>query len=368
MSLGVVPEGHFVPQWKAALKSVSTTDHAVVHSGATETMQALILEEPRKLALKRVPIPEPSAGEVLIRVRAATTCGTDLKAFLRGHPQIPMPGVLGHEYSGEVVGVGEGAPFAVGDAVMGVHSAPCQTCYWCLRGQENLCESIMATKVLGSYAEYLLIPERIARLNVFPKPAEIDYAHASLLEPLSCVAQGISLLPNDPSNSVLILGPGSIGLMFVAALRHLGYEDVTVSGRNKARMEVGEGLGAKSIYNGDLDKSPNAFDVVIECTGSVEIWEKSISYVRRGGTVMLFGGCPSGTTATFDTRRVHYDQISLISPFHFGTQAVRTARRWLLDPKMDLGPLLTAERQLSDSHQVFEDLEAGRGLKYVFRP
>ncbi len=124
MSLGVVPEGHFVPQWEAALKSVSTTDHAVVHSGATETMQALILEEPRKLALKRVPIPEPSAGEVLIRVRAATTCGTDLKAFLRGHPQIPMPGVLGHEYSGEVVGVGDGAPFAVGDAVMGVHSAP----------------------------------------------------------------------------------------------------------------------------------------------------------------------------------------------------------------------------------------------------
>ena len=108
-------------------------------AGAAElgsgTMRALILEEPGKISLQHRPIPHPAAGEILIRVKAATTCGTDLKAYLRGHPQIPMPGQFGHEYSGVVTAVGEGAPFAIGDAVMGVHSAPCQTCFWCLRGQ-----------------------------------------------------------------------------------------------------------------------------------------------------------------------------------------------------------------------------------------
>lgn len=328
-------------------------------------MRALILEEPGVLSLRRVDVPHPSVGEVLIRVKAATTCGTDLKAYLRGHPQIPMPGVFGHEYSGVVAAVGEEAPFAVGDAVMGVHSAPCQTCAWCVRGQENLCESIMATKVLGSYAEYLLIPERIARVNVFPKPPGIPFEQAALLEPLSCVAQALELLKLDPSDRVLVIGPGAIGLMFVAALRHLGVDEVVLAGRNQARLAVGEQLGAKPS---SLDLQPSTFDLVIECTGSVEIWERSVSFARRGGTVVLFGGCPSGSTASFDTRRIHYDQITLVSPFHFGTSAVRTARRWLLDPKFDLSPLLSGSRNLEEGVPVFEDLKSGVGLKYVFQP
>jgi L-iditol 2-dehydrogenase len=331
-------------------------------------MKALILQEPGCIELRNTPVPEPSSGEILVRVEAATTCGTDLKAYLRGHPQIPMPGVFGHEYSGVVAATGEGAPFAIGDAVMGVHSAPCQTCFWCVRGQENLCESIMSTKVLGSYAEYLLVPQRIARLNVFPKPANLSFEQASLLEPLSCVAQAIELLKPEPSSSVLIIGPGAIGLMFVAALRHLGFDKVTLAGRNPARLAVGESFGATPIYNGDLEPSGRGYDIVVECTGSVEVWESSLGFCRRGGTVVLFGGCPSGSVASFDTRRVHYDQISLISPFHFGTSAVRTARRWLLDADFDLQPLLSGERDLSQGEETFQDLKAGRGIKYVFRP
>ncbi len=326
-------------------------------------MRALVLEEPGKLSLRQTEIPEPGPGEILIKVKAATTCGTDLKAFLRGHPQIPMPGVFGHEYSGIVAAVGEGAPFQVGDPVMGVHSAPCRECFWCRRGQENLCESIMATKVLGSYAEYLLIPARIAKLNVFHKPKELSFEMASLLEPLSCVAQGIELLTLQSDDRVLIIGPGSIGLMFVAALRLLGIENVTLAGRNRARLDVGERLGAMPSLLTDVTGN---FDLVIECTGNVDVWEKSVDYSRRGGTVMLFGGCPSGTNASFDTKRLHYDQITLVSPFHFGTNAVRTARVWLIDHRMDLSPLISGERSLDQGEQVFEDLREGRGLKYVF--
>lgn len=332
-------------------------------------MRALVLEAPGSMSLQEIEIPTPGPGEVLVRVKAATTCGTDLKAFLRGHPQIPMPSTLGHEYSGVVAAVGEDAPFSVGDAVMGVHSAPCQECYWCERDQENLCESIMATKVLGAYAEYLLVPARIARLNLFLKPEGISFEKACLLEPLSCVAQGVSLLPLRPDSSVLIIGPGAIGLMFVAAIRQMGIEDITLAGRNETRLAVGARLGAKTCK---LDSIPaddqRRYDIVIECTGQVEVWERCVDFSRRGGTVMLFGGCPGGTRASFDTARIHYDQITLISPFHFGSKAVRTAREWLLSPLFDLSDIITAERSLEEGAQVFFDLRKGAGLKYVFKP
>jgi len=329
-------------------------------------MLALILEAPGSMAVQSIPVPEPGPGELLIKVRAATTCGTDLKAFLRGHPVIPMPGPLGHEYSGVVVAIGDGSPFSIGEAIMGVHSAPCQSCFWCLHGQENLCESIMSTKVLGAYAEYLLIPERITRLNVFPKPENLSFEIASLLEPLSCVAQAITLLSLHPDDRVLIIGPGAIGLMFVAGFRASGVQWVTLAGRNDLRLAVGAGLGAKTCKVTEI--LANDYDVVVECTGQVEIWEKSVDYVRKGGTVVLFGGCASGTRASFDTKRLHYDQITLISPFHFGTAAVRLAREWLLDPTIDLSPLITGERKLEEAEDVFRDLQAGKALKYVFKP
>lgn len=336
---------------------------------STPTMRALVLEEPGKLSLSQVGRPSPGPGEVLIRVQVATTCGTDLKAYLRGHPQIPMPGVFGHEYSGTVAAVGPGAAFAVGEDVMGVHSAPCQECAWCRRGQENLCEHIMRTKVLGSFAEYLLIPEHVARLNLYPKPDHVSFERASLLEPLSCVAQALDLLAPEREDRVLVIGPGAIGLMFVAALRHLGVQNVALAGRNKARLTIGESLGAQAIRLSDVPKLVgDGFDCVLECTGSVEVWESSFGFVRRGGRVVLFGGCPPGTHVSIDTRRLHYDQVTVLSPFHFGTQAVSTAREWLLDPSFDIDAVLSGERDLSDAENVFADLLAGHGVKYCFRP
>lgn len=349
------------------MKATAQTIHLPIKPTVPAEMRGLVLEQPGSIHLKSVPVPEPGPGEVLVQVLAATTCGTDLKAYLRGHPQIPMPGLFGHEYSGIVAAVGEGAPFAVGDAVMGVHSAPCRKCRWCIRGQENLCESIMATKVLGSYAEFLLVPAHIARLNLFPKPDHLSFESASLLEPLSCVAQALEFVPNHVGDRVLIIGPGAIGLMFVAALKLRGSQEIVLAGRNKERLAVGEAFGAKIVHPDEptLDRQ---FDVVIECTGSVEVWERSVRSARRGGTLVLFGGCPSGSTASFDTGRLHYDQISLVSPFHFGTSAVRTAREWLLDPSFNMEPLLSGSRTLEEAAQTFDDLKSGRGLKYVFHP
>jgi L-iditol 2-dehydrogenase len=347
-----------------------------------KTMKALILDEPGKLSLQVSDVPQLCEGDLLVKVEAATTCGTDLKAFKRGHPQIPMPGVFGHEYSGTVIAAGKGSKFQPGQAIMGVHSAPCGECYWCRRDQENLCESIMSSKVLGSFAEYLVIPKRIADKNVYFKPDHIPFEIASLLEPYACVAQAVKEMQlglGTPKGlhddlKVLVIGPGAIGLLFVAALREIGVEHITLAGRNELRLSIGRAFGAQTVQVGEFPKPEGVgpdgigYDVVIECTGQVEIWQKSIDYVRRGGTLVLFGGCAAGTTVTFDTKRVHYDQISILSPFHFGTAAVRQAREWILNSKVDLSLLLTSDRKLEEGEAIFRDLESGKGVKYVIRP
>lgn len=333
-------------------------------------MRRLLLEAPGRIALRETDVPEPGPGELLVRVEAATTCGTDLKAFRRGHPKIPMPGPFGHEYTGVVERTGEGAVFREGEAIMGVHSAPCQACFWCLRGQENLCESIMETMVLGSFAEYLLIPERIASRNVFVKPESLPFAQASLLEPLASVAQGIlelrkmSVLPGV--ENALVIGPGAIGLLWLAALKAEGVPNVVVAGRNAERLKVAERMGARVEPAEAIPPLDPGYDLVVEATGQVSIWESSVDHARRGGTVVLFGGPPGGTRASYDTHRLHYDQITLLSPFHFGTEAVRLSRDLLLTT--DLSPLITGERSLEEAEATFADLEAGRGIKYVFKP
>ncbi len=122
---------------------------------ASGTMRAAVLLRPGTIELQDLPLPTPSPGGIVVKVRAALTDGTDFKAFRRGHPRMPMPTPFGHEFSGDIaeVGVGE-RNFAAGDAVMCVHTAPCGDCYWCVRGQQELCESIPPTMILGPHAEY----------------------------------------------------------------------------------------------------------------------------------------------------------------------------------------------------------------------
>ena len=190
------------------------------------------------------------------------------------------------------------------------------------------------------------------------------------MEPYASVAQGILELNHVlcEDSSVLVIGPGAIGLLFVAALKEVGVTNITLAGRNPERLKVGEAFGARAVEIIGFEPEGRGFDIVIECTGQVEVWEKSIDYVRRGGTLMLFGGCAPGTKVAYDTKRVHYDQISIVSPFHFGTQAVRQARIWILNSKTDLNLLISGERKLEEGVQVFQDLDAGKGIKFVFRP
>src|SRR5258708_5329468 len=148
-----------------------------------KTHLAAYLMEPGRIELRRVPRPEPAAGEAILRIERALAGGTDRKAFSRGHPQIPMPGPFGHRYAGVVAALGlDAPPFEIGQPVMGVHSAPCLACRLCRQERWNLCPDVMREKVLGAFAQYLHIPAAVARQSVFARPAGLTAEHAALLE------------------------------------------------------------------------------------------------------------------------------------------------------------------------------------------
>jgi L-iditol 2-dehydrogenase len=339
---------------------------------------ANILVEPGMIEQQEITIPSISAGEVLVKIKAALTCGTDLKAFRRGHQLMPMPTVFGHEFSGDIVDIGDRVTkFNAGESVMAVHTAPCGVCSVCERHLENLCPTMMENKILGAYAEYIRVPEAIVQRNLYSKPDHLPYREAAILEPLACVVYGMEQTNLLPGDTVVILGAGAIGLLHVMVAKAMGAGRVIVSGHHEYRLDLARQVGADVAFD---STSSDAIDriadetagegapLVIECTGQPSVWESATFMASRGGTVILFGGCPSGSTVTFDTSRLHYDQITLKGVFHFTPEAVRAARDLLCAGKINVSPLITADRPLSDLPLVFEDLMKGDCVKFALIP
>ncbi len=337
-------------------------------------MLAGILLGPQRIEIRKVESPRPSRGEVLVKIGAALTCGTDIKAYLRGHPMIPAPGVFGHEFSGIIAEAGKGVRgFKEGDAVMSVHSAPCLKCNFCRKRLFNLCENIMNSKVLGAFAEYILLPAHVVKQNLFHKPDGLPYEEAAFLEPLSCVVHSMADLAIRKGDRALIIGAGPIGLLHLLLSKLKGAE-VIITGLEQERLALARNLGAHmAVAPGELINALREFtggmgvDFVFECTGQVSVWEDSVSYVRKGGTVILFGGCKSGTTVTYDTYRLHYDEITLKGVFHFTPGDVKKAYG-LLSGALDVSPLISGSYKLSELKTPFEKLSRGEGIKYAIIP
>ena len=337
-----------------------------------------MLVEPRRLELRDFAPPRPGRGEMLIQIKCALSCGTDLKAFRRGHPMWKMPTPFGHEFSGVAAEVGEGvANFKVGDGVMAAPTAPCGSCFYCKRGQENLCAQAMDKMVMGAYADYLLLPAHIVQRNAFRKPAELPFEEAALLEPLACVVHAQEVAQPQNFESVLIVGAGPFGLLHMLALRDRGLREVTVAGRGAERLKWAAQLGASRIVDARGDHRDREIaslnggfgpDLVIECTGQVDGWQDSLRYARRGGRVVLFGGCAPGTVLNVDTRRMHYDNLTLLAPFHFRPRDVKRAYEILCLRKIGVGDLINARRRLAELAEVFTLLERGAILKCAVIP
>jgi L-iditol 2-dehydrogenase len=341
-------------------------------------MHAYVLVRPGEIALRELPRPSPGPADIVVRIRAALTCGTDVKAFQRGHPKFPMPTPFGHEFSGEVAEVGARVRgFREGDAVMVVPTAPCGQCYYCERQQENLCDTVMETMVLGGYAEYIKLPARIVQVNVYRKPKALPFTVAALLEPLSCVLHGLESITLRPDDRVVLLGAGAISLLHLLTLRAMGMSHIAVLGRRANRALYATELGADAVFTGGIAAAHEhvmaytggrGADVVIECTGQVEVWEAAPSLARRGGQVVLFGGCPPGTAVRLDTQRFHYEQLRIASPFHFTPRAVGRAYELLVGGDFPGHALISGTYPLVDLPRALSEHQRGDGIKFAVVP
>ena len=338
-----------------------------------------VLQAPGCLEIRDFIPPRPGPGELLVEVKCALSCGTDLKTYRRGHPLFPTPTPLGHEFAGVVAEVGEGLKrFAVGDAVMAVPSAPCGKCFFCECGQENLCAQVAQRIVAGAYADYLLLPAHVTERHTFKKPPNISFETAALLEPLSCVFHAQDLANVQSSEAALILGAGPFGLLHLIALKARGVRKVAVAGRRSNRLKCARELGADWVVDIDREELAAAAsrlnggwgpDLVIEATGLVAAWEQAMGCVRRGGRVLFFGGCQPGTVVSLDTRRMHYDNLTLIAPFHFRPRDVLAALRALSEQALPgLERIIDARRHLEQLPEVFALLEEGAVLKCAIYP
>jgi L-iditol 2-dehydrogenase len=343
----------------------------------THSRQA-VLVEPGRLELRNYVAPHPAPGELLIQIRCALSCGTDLKTFRRGHPVWKLPMPFGHEFSGVVVEAGEGVTaFKPGDPIMAAPTAPCGICFYCQHGQENLCDDALGRMVHGGYADTLLLPEHVVARNTFIKPADLPFEEAALLEPLSCVVHANEMARPEKNETVVIIGAGPFGLLHMLVLKAAGVREVVVVGRGDKRLKWARDLGADRVVDaGSVDAAAEIArlnggfgpDLAIECTGQVAGWQDALARVRRGGRVVFFGGCPAGTALSVDTRRMHYDNLTLMSPFHFRPRDVRCAYELLAGRALNAGAIVNARMRLGDLAEVFEMLERGVVLKCAVIP
>ncbi len=340
-------------------------------------MRAVLYRGPGQLTIEEVEKPQIGPGEILVRVRAALTCGTDLKAYLRGHHLVTPPSPFGHEFAGEVAALGEGvARFSVGQPVATANSAPCQRCFFCKRGQENLCENIIFN--WGAFAEYIRLPAPIVEQNTHPVPPGLSYEEAALLEPLACVVAGNERAGIALGDTVVIAGgTGPIGLLHLQLALHRGAREVIAIGLKDERWPVAQELGVSHLIDArgedvvgrvmDLTGGRGA-DVVIEAVGVPEVWEMALGLVRKGGTVLFFGGCPSGSRVSLDPHRVHYHELTIKGSFHHTPRTVEVALSLLASGVVKAKPLITAKLPLERLEEGLLMMKEGRAVKVAIIP
>jgi L-iditol 2-dehydrogenase len=335
----------------------------------------MVFHGPGDLRYEDIPVPEPGPGEALVRIEAALTCGTDVKTLRRGHPvMIPrVPTVFGHELAGTVVAVGSAVKTVrEGDRVVAANSAPCGDCPLCRAGRANLCEDLLF--VNGAYGEYIALPPRLVERNLVGIGPNLPAARAAFAEPLACALGGIERGRVEAGQTVAIFGPGPLGclLALVAAARKAR---VLLLGKPGWRLERARGLGLGECLETDGTRavvqaisdhtSGRGADVAVDATGRPEVWEQAVVSVARGGTVVFFGGCAPGSAIRVDTRRAHYEELTLTGAFHHTPELIRRAVEMLDGEALRPDGLITHRMSLPEVPQALELMARGEALKVL---
>lgn len=282
-------------------------------------MKAARIERPGQSIVTSVAEPSPGADDVLIKVRAAGICGTDLHIF-KGEYEADYPIIPGHEFSGEVVAVGANViNFKVGDRVTADPNIPCNRCSNCQRNEPNQCKNLRAVGVTrsGAFAEYVVVPEA----NVF-SIGDMSYGKAALIEPLACVVWGIKQVSVQAGDTALVFGAGPMGVLLAQALKQAGAVRVVVTDVVAWRLQMAEQLGATHTVIADGQQitklkaiEPDGYDIVADATGIPAVLEGTFQYAKPRGKIWVFGVTPQGTSVKIPSYEVFRRDLKIIGSF-----------------------------------------------------
>ena len=324
----------------------------------------------KDLKVEDVEVPKVEAGEVLVKVKAATTCGTDLKIFQRGYVEkvIKFPTIFGHEWAGEVVDVDKGLEWPKkGMHVRAGNSAPCLHCAMCQRGKYNLCENMIW--LWGAYAEYIKVPARMVLVNMQEIPEGVSFEEAAITEPLACVLHGVEEADVKLGDTVAIIGAGPIGLLHLLTVKKIGATKAIVIDLVNERLDFAQKLGADVTINSGKENVEARIkeltggygaDVAIEAIGLPATWEQALRLTRKGGVVLEFGGCPPETEVKVNAEMLHYGELTVMGTFHATPLHFREALNLIATRTIDVRPLVTRKMKLDNIKEAFEILSTSR--------
>ncbi|SFG05297.1 zinc-dependent alcohol dehydrogenase family protein [Sporolactobacillus nakayamae] len=315
-------------------------------------MNALVLTKKNSLSHKILQEAPLKSHEIRVNVKCVGICGTD-KHLYQGQPgsgEANMPVVLGHEISGLIAELGPDVHSAlhVGDRVAIDPNIPCGYCRYCKEGRPQLCEHNEAIGVTrhGGMAQFVNVPEG----NVYLIPDSLSFQAAAMVEPVSCVVHGLNELTIKSHYTALVVGDGFIGQLFTALLA-TRVKKVDVSGRNEKKIPILKKIGATEVFNPEIEKHDENYDLVIECVGLPITQERAISSARRGGQVLMFGVSEPEDQIKINSYDIFFKELTIkgafINPF-----AMQDAIQLMADRRIDIEALITHELRLEDVPDV----------------
>jgi 2-desacetyl-2-hydroxyethyl bacteriochlorophyllide A dehydrogenase len=329
-------------------------------------VKAAVVVTPGTIEVRDVPDPDPGPTDVVVRPAAVGICGTDLH-IMDGEFAPAFPVVPGHEFAGEIVGVGSAVTgYSAGDQVAVDPSLYCGYCYYCKRARGNQCENwgAIGVTVSGGAAEFVAAP----MANLFRLPTHLTARDAALVEPLSCAVRGFDVLPRTLADNYLIYGSGTMGLMMLELAKRAGAASVSMVDLNPERLETAKQLGCSAaVANADELDAPRGWDVVIDCTGAEPAIRDGLKRVGRGGTFLQFGVSSYDARVAIEPYEIYRKEITItgsMAVLYSFDRAGSLLAGGLLDPEV-----FVSHRYPLDSYaEALGQFRAGAGRKILIEP
>jgi L-iditol 2-dehydrogenase len=338
---------------------------------------------PGDIRLDDVEEPRVSAGEVKIRVRACSMCGTDVKISRSGHPNMSPPQVMGHEIAGEITDVGEGVEgWAAGDRVQVIAAIPDGTCEECRAGRMTVCphQLSMGYQFPGGFAEYMIVPREVLAVDGLNRiPDGLGFAEASVAEPLACVLNGQELARVGDGDTVVVIGSGPIGCLHVRLARARGAARVILIDLNSDRLAEAAALVNPDLTIVSSDTDPveavlgatagRGADVVITAAASGAAQEQGLRMLARQGRLSLFGGLPKDApNITVDANLVHYRELSIVGVNGSSPEHNKQALNLIASGAVPVADLITHRLPLDRVLDAIGIVGRGEAIKVTIEP